>query len=89
MIKSIKNLKNPFEGFGNWKEAIVEYKKKNYRVTYKQFDEGSDFGINGGRISKLSINDGNKTIVNYDREWDIEATGDAKAVLEEVLDNEN
>ena len=89
MIKSIKNLKNPFEGFGNWKEAIVEYKGKDYRVTYKQFDEGSDFGINGGRISKLSINDGKETIVNYDREWDIEATGDAKAVLEEVLDNEN
>ena len=88
-IKSIKNLHNPFEGFGQWKEAIIEYKNKDYKVTYKQFDEGSEFGIKGGRISKLTINLGKEKLANYDRGWDIKAKDeDTKAVLQILLDNE-
>ena len=88
-IKSIKNLKNPFEGFGQWKEAIIENKGKEYKVTFKQFDEGSEFGINEGRISKLTINCGKEKLANYDRGWDIEPTDEAtKAVLKVILDNE-
>ena len=88
-IKSIKNLKNPFEGFGQWKEAIVENKGKEYKVTFKQFEEGSEFGINEGRISKLTINCDKEKLANYDRGWDIEpADEDTKAVLEVILDNE-
>ena len=88
-IKSIKNLKNAFEGFGQWREAIIEYKRKEYKVTFKQFDEGSIYGINGGRLSKLTINLGKEMLANYDRGWDIEpADEDTKAVLEILLDNE-
>ena len=88
-IKSIKNLKNPFEGFGQWKEAIIEHKRKEYKVTFKQFEEGSEFGINEGRISKLTINCDKEKLANYDRGWDIEpADEDTKAVLEVILDNE-
>ena len=47
------------------------------------------FGINGGRISKLTINKGKEKVANYDRGWDIEPTDeDTKAVLELLLDNE-
>ena len=88
-LKSIKNLKNPFEGFGQWKEAIIENKGKDFKITFKQFDKGSKFGINGGRISKLTINKGKEKVANYDRGWDIEPTDDdTKAVLELLLDNE-
>lgn len=88
-LKSIKNLKNPFEGFRQWKEAIIENKGKDYKVTFKQFKEGNVFGINGGRISKLTINKGKEKVANYDRGWDIEPTDDdTKAVLELLLDNE-
>ena len=88
-LKSIKNLKNPFEGFGQWKEAIIENKGKEYKVTFKQFEEDSVFGINGGRISKLTINKGKEKVANYDRGWDIEPTDeDTKEVLELLLDNE-
>lgn len=38
----------------------------------KAYDEGSDYGINGGRISKLSIKIDGQWVVNYDRGWDIE-----------------
>lgn len=38
----------------------------------KAYDEGSNYGINGGRISKLSIKIDGEWVVNYDRGWDIE-----------------
>ncbi len=51
----------------------------------KYFDEGSEFGIDGGRISKLSIKIDGKITCCYDRGWDEEpeddATGAALAIL--------
>ena len=51
----------------------------------KYFEEGSEFGIDGGRISKLCITVDGETTLNYDRGWDIEpkdeATQKAYAIL--------
>ena len=47
----------------------------NYKIAHfhvKFFEEGSEFGINGGRISKLTIKIDGETKVLYDRGWDIE-----------------
>ena len=63
-----------------WKEGIIgistkdgEYKKVKYWV--KRFDEPSeDYGINGGKISILSLKMDGKWIANYDRGWDIKPT---------------
>ena len=38
----------------------------------KVYDEPSCYGIDEGRISKLTIKINGKTVVNYDRGWDIE-----------------
>lgn len=39
----------------------------------KAFEEPSeDYGINGGKISKLSIKIDGAWVANYDRGWDIE-----------------
>lgn len=67
-----------------WAEGIVG----PYRWQAKVYDEGSEFGINGGRISKLAIWDEKKRyIVNYDREWDIEPkTVKAQQALEAILE---
>ena len=46
------------------------YKIAHYWV--KSFDEGSEWGISGGRISKLTIKIDGKITANYDRGWDIE-----------------
>ncbi len=40
----------------------------SYSVKY--FSEGSRFGIDGGRISKLCIKTDGKTACCYDRGWD-------------------
>ena len=55
------------------------------RYTVKHFEEGSRFGIDGGRISKLAIRIGGKTTCRYDRGWacgpEDDATKAALAIL--------
>ena len=49
-----------------WYEGL--YKGYNYRV--KAYDEPSNLGINGSRISKLYVTDRDKCVVLYfDRRW--------------------
>ena len=66
-----------------WKSGRVKFGMIVYYWEAKVYDEGSEFGINGGRISKLFIRrDDGKTapILNYDRGWDIRPR--SKAALE-------
>lgn len=83
----------PVNSSSNWIE--VEYGE--YKVQAKVFETGSGYGIDDGRISKLSIY--NKTmqatggisffdtcIVNYDRGWDFKAKGPLQRhVYKEVI----
>ena len=63
-----------------WSEGTIgipkkdgKYKSVKYWVKY--FEEPSeDYGINGGKISKLSLKMDGEWIANYDRGWDIEPT---------------
>lgn len=56
----------------------------------KHFDEGSVFGIDGGRISKLWIAKNGKEYACYDRGWDKAPTDpEAKAVLDELIKKYN
>lgn len=52
-----------------WKEGSILIGGKGYRYWVKQYDEGSQFGINGSRISKLMITRGGEIVCNYDRGW--------------------
>ena len=60
-----------------WREGIIGVPTKNGKfksVKYwvKHFDEPSeDYGIDGGRISKLSLRMDGEWIANYDRGWDL------------------
>ena len=45
----------------------------------KAFEEGSEWGINGGKISKLSIKIDGEWIANYDRGWDVKPADDDEA----------
>lgn len=54
-----------------WKEGSILIGGKGYRYWVKQYDEGSQLGIVGGRISKLMIKRGGEIVCNYDRGWDI------------------
>lgn len=51
----------------------------------KCFEEGSEFGIDGGRISKLTIKANGVTTLNYDRGLDIEPEDEATQMALAIL----
>lgn len=58
----------------------------------KAYDTGSEYGINGGRISKLQITINGRTVANYDRGWDIKPDESNKEVMQAytvILDKYN
>jgi len=57
-----------------------------YSFYIKQYDEGSEYGIAGGRISKLEILKDGQLFVQYDRGWSKKPSGaQVKAVYEQIL----
>ena len=52
-----------------WREYTDE--KKGLFIQAKVYDVGSDFGISGGRISKLFVRRLNNVVISYDRGWDV------------------
>ena len=68
-----------------WKEGSigipVDGGKKIAQYWAKVYDEGSVFGIDEGSISKIKIKIDGKTVVNYDRGWDIKPNENDKATM--------
>ncbi len=68
-----------------WKEGTIgipvngETKIAHYWA--KVYDEGSVYGIDEGRISKLQIQIDGQTVVSYDRGWDIEPDENDEATM--------
>lgn len=93
-VADTDKAKNPdgvvAEEVGNaWQEGTIYIPNSDtvFKFEAKVFDEGSQFGIKGGRVSKLWIKDANnKTVLNYDRGWDVKPTTDeAKTALNMIL----
>lgn len=70
-----------------WKKGTLYIKGTVLKYSAKVYDEGSEFGINEGRISKLEVRQDGKIILNYDRGWDIEPGCElAEIALAMILD---
>lgn len=70
-----------------WKHGTLEIKGQAIDYDAKVYDEPSYFGINRGKISKLTLKHNGEYIANYDRDWDIvPADKLAEDALEMVLD---
>ena len=54
-----------------WREGSIKIGEDIFHYWIKQYDDGSVYGIECGRISKLMIKRGGKIVCNYDRGWDI------------------
>ena len=54
-----------------WTRGTIRINGITVKYCVKHFEEGSEFGIEGGRISKLSCRVGDEEILNYERGWDI------------------
>ena len=62
-----------------WKTGrIAALNGEVYSYEAKVYEEGSVFGINEGRVSKLQIKDRqDRVVANYDRGWDVEPQSEA------------
>ena len=68
-----------------WKEGVILINHRGYHYWVKQYDEGSQYGIDGGRISKLMIKRDGEIVCNYDRGWDIEPVDTNTRVALQIL----
>ena len=70
-----------------WRTVTVKVNEQQFTAQIKQYETGSNYGIGGGRISKLLLKDENgDTVANYDRGWDIcPETIEQEAALETIL----
>lgn len=62
----------------------------DFSVCLKQYNSGSKWGINNGRISKQEMRKDDVIVANYDRGWDIKPEGEeAQAALAVILEEFN
>jgi hypothetical protein len=73
-----------------WKEGTLKIHDIVFHYWIKQYDEGSQFGIEGGSISKLMLKRDGIIVCNYDRGWDVKPSDpDTQLALEFLLHSEN
>ena len=68
----------------NWYEGRVD----GYKIYAKVYPKPSEYGIDNGRISKLTIKDSeNNTLANYDRGWDMKPSDEHMELFNRVKEN--
>ena len=73
-----------------WKEGSLKVYNSIFHYWMKVYEEGSQFGIDGGKVSKMMLKRNNKVVCNYDRGWDIEpADPDTQLAVETLLYGNN
>jgi hypothetical protein len=77
-----------------WSEGIIASPTtgNNFKYWVKHYEAGSEYGIGGGKVSKLTVRKlgESKDLVNYDRGWDVEPADDeVKAVYAIILEKYN
>lgn len=88
----MKAIITDFPTDSNWVEGKIE----KYDFQAKLFDEGSEYGIDGGRVSELAIYDETvrqekkdflgSCIVHYDRGWDVKPKEGFLATFRAVME---
>ena len=73
-----------------WKEGSLKVHDSIFHYWMKVYEEGSQFGIDGGKISKLTLKRGGAIVANYDRGWGIKpADTDTQLAVDILLYSEN
>lgn len=68
-----------------WQEGALRVYDDNYHYWVKVYETGSIYGIDGGRVSKLTIKRGGETVANYDRDWDVEPIDEGTKLAMEII----
>lgn len=73
-----------------WKEGTIKVGSSIFHYWMKVYEEPSQFGIDEGRISKLTLKLNSEVVCNYDRGWDMEPVdSDTQAALQILLFSDN
>lgn len=73
-----------------WKEGSIKVHESIFHYWMKVFEEGSEWGIDGGKVSKLMLKRNGAVVANYDRGWDIKPSDpDTQLAMEILLHSEN
>ncbi len=85
LIFKIRVPRKRTEGTG-WQEGAMRVPDGGiYHYWVKAYETGSEFGIDGGRVSKLTLQRKGETVCNYDRGWDIEPVDEETQIALEIL----
>lgn len=68
-----------------WREGSIKVHDSIIHYWVKCYENGSEFGIDEGRISKLMLKRNGKIIANYDRGWDIEPVDEDAEIALAIL----
>ena len=68
-----------------WKEGSLRVNGDIFHYWMKQYNEGSERGINGGRISKLMLKRNGEIVYNFDRGEDVAPVDQNTAFALEIL----
>ena len=73
-----------------WKEGSVRVNHSIFHYWVKVYETGSEFGIDGGKVSKLMLKRNGEIAANYDRGWDIRPVDeDTEYAVQIILKSEN
>ena len=69
-----------------WEQGSLLIENTVVKYCVKHYEEPSEeYGIDGGRISKMELRINNNITLNYDRGWDIEPEDEASQLAYAVL----
>ena len=68
-----------------WDKGTLEIDGTKVEYWVKHYEEGSEFGIDEGRISKLDCRADGEMILHYERGWDIEPQTEHACKALEIL----
>ena len=68
-----------------WKEGSLKVYNSIFHYWIKVYEVGSQYGIEGGKISKLMLKRDGKTVCNYDRGLDVKPVDEETQLAYEIL----
>ena len=73
-----------------WKEGALKVYDSIFHYWMKVYDGPSEYGSNGGKISKLMLKRNGRIVCNYDRGWDVKPMDpDTELAVELLLHSNN
>ncbi len=69
----------------HWQEGALRVYDDSYHYWAKVYETESQYGIDGGRVSKLTIKRGGEIVANFDRGWDVAPVDEGTQLAMEII----